>query len=92
MWDARQQSRRCRRTPQRASEAVPSPGLHRVLHGATLGAMQWLSARQVAAKIGVHHTTIYRQAKAGKIAADIKQIEVIRIPWDEKRKRICQAK
>ena len=54
--------------------------------------MQWLSPREVAEKLGVHHTTIYRQAIAGKIPSKMKNVEVLRIPWDERNKRICQAR
>jgi len=45
--------------------------------------MQWLSLREAAARSGVHHTTLYRKAKKGKIR--FKTIkEFLRIAWDEK--------
>lgn len=52
--------------------------------------MQWLTPRQAAEKSGIHHTTIYRQAKAGKIKSTTVTKEFLRVAWDAKKKRICQ--
>ena len=58
---------------------------------ATLGAMKLLTPRQFAKATNQHHTTVYRQIAKGEIPTVKETKEFIRIPWDEKKNKICQA-